>query len=110
MKLSELIGQGLVGGTLVEYEKGYGFLREFGRAVIKSVGFKDAGRDYFEIETNGEVHLGQSLAYYGDTEIELIDDVYLWDSALGWCYALARAGIEIPGAPAMELRYELRGR
>lgn len=109
MKLSELCapGRDLRGGTLVEYERGAGFTSEFGRATITRVGFSPQQPDYFEIETDGSASFGQSFDYYGDTEIVLEGGIYLWDSCLGWSYVLAPAGVEIPEASVLELRYEL---
>jgi len=107
MKLSELHGKGLEGGTLVEYERGYGFSREWGRATIVRVGVHADQADFFEIETDSDrAFMGLSLTYYGDIDIHEDAGIYFWASPQGWCYAVAPAGKDIPEPPGVKRMHD----
>jgi hypothetical protein len=102
MELEELVGAGLVGGTLVEYKASTGFGLEFGRGKITEVGMD--GTMFFIHTDNKESFLEQNVASdikamgYG-TEVEKKGPFFLLSSSMGWCYVAAPPGVEVPKKP-----------
>lgn len=102
MKLTELAALDLIGGTLIEFERGYGFSRVFSRGVVTRVGFSPDQANYFMIETddNDKCHMGLNTSYYADHDVQVVNGVYRWESPMRWCYAVAPKGVEIKEAPS----------
>jgi hypothetical protein len=102
VKLRDLVHQDLVGGTLVEYKDNCGFDLEFGRATITRVAVEG---EMFLIETdNEEAYMTQNISPVVEamgyrSEVQRQGDVYLIRSSMGWGYALAKKGVDIPKRP-----------
>ena len=102
MRVEDLVGIGLEGGTLVEYKGNCGFSLEYGRANITAV--KVEGEE-FSIETDNDesfmtLSLSKEARAIGYTaEVRKRGDFYLIASPMGWCYAVAPLGVIIPPRP-----------
>lgn len=102
MRVEDLVGKGLEGGTLVEYKGNCGFSLEYGRANITAVKVEN---DYFSIETdNEESYMGLSLSKEATAmgytaEVRERDGYYMIASPMGWCYIAAPLGVIIPPRP-----------
>lgn len=113
MKLTDLVGEPLVGGTLIEYRRGYGFRREHARATITRIGWHPEQWRYFVIETDSnDAHMGIALGRHGGPDVwRSPDGACFWEhSCGGWCYAAVPQGVPVPEAgEALDLRIEHRG-
>lgn len=92
----------LIGGTLVEYKANCGFSLEYGRATITSMGVD--GTTFYIRTDNEEAFLEQNISEEVQrmgyaAEVRKRGDVYLISSPMGWCYAVAPKGGEIPTRP-----------
>ncbi len=112
MKLTDLVGEPLVGGTLIEYLRGHGFRREHARATITRIGWHPTQERYFVIETDkpDDACMGIALDYHANPEVwKSPEGVCFWDPPIGWCYAAVPPGAQIPKAgEALDLRIENR--
>lgn len=103
MKIQDLLQEGLVGGTCVEYKDHCGFDLVFGRGTITKAALEG---EMFVVRTdnNDECHMDvnvspvvEAMGFTSETQKQ--GDLFLVRSSMGWCYALARRGIPIPERP-----------
>jgi hypothetical protein len=101
MKLQDL-PRDLVGGALVEYKNNCGFDLEYGRATITDMGMD--GEMFFIKTDRKDAFLTQNVSPMVErmgftAEVQKQGEIYLIRSSMGWRYALAPKGVEIPQRP-----------
>ncbi len=97
--LSKLHHQPLVGGLLIEYERGYGCRKEYGRGRILNVGECPEQRGLYKVWTDSDdANMAINLDYYGDCFIvaRREDGVCFWEGPQGWCYAAFPLSVKTP--------------
>ena len=98
---SEFLNTSFEGGTLVEYQEGFGYDVEYDRGKVEEVRIRE-----------GEIHIStDTQAKFGIANqrnmlvLEKRKGVFYFQSAIpmmGWMYAIAPPGVDIPKRPSLE--------